>query len=147
MLDFAGIEGVDKLEEMALSFGDYSGILDDKVVPILFERKGLQDLFGTMTSGYERYKKAMARAKEANMKMILLIEGTYTDVWNGDEHSQFDGESMIKKLHTMYVKYDHEFWFCESRRVMARRIVDTYLAIDRCWKKENPSKISQARVD
>ena len=133
MLDFEGIEGVDKVEEIGMSYGDYGAIIDEKVCPIFFERKGLSDLFGTMTGGYERYKKEMARAKDNQHKLILLIEGTYTDVWNGIAHSKFDGESMIKKLHTLYIKYDHEFWFCESRRVMARRIVDTYSAIQRNW--------------
>lgn len=137
MLDFSGIEGVDKIEEFGLAYGDYSAVIDDKPVPIVFERKGLGDLFGTMGAGYERYKKEMGRAKDANVKLILLIEGTYTDVWNGTERSQISGESMIKKLHTLYVKYDHEFWFCESRRVMARRIVDTYSAVQRCWLKES----------
>jgi ERCC4-type nuclease len=130
-LDFSGIEGVDKVERMGLSYGDYTAIVHGRPVPIFFERKGLSDLFGTMTSGYERYKKEMQRAKDDNVKLILIVEGTYTDVWNGIEHSQFDGKSMMKKLATLYVKYDHEYVLCESRRVMARRIADTFLAVER----------------
>lgn len=131
MLDFSGIEGVEKIEEMALSFGDYTAIVHGRPVPIVVERKGLGDLFGTMTSGYERFKKEMARAKESNMKLILAIEGTYSTVWEGIAHSQFDGQSMLKKLATLYVKYDLECWFCESRRVMARRICDTFAAVEK----------------
>lgn len=138
-LSFDGIEGVDKIEESALPFGDYTALgkfgEEYKPIPLVFERKNLGDLFSTMTHGYDRYKKEMQRAKDSQMKLILIVEGTYTDVWNGYEHSQFDGPSMIKKLNTLYVKYDHEFWFCESRRVMARRIVDTFSAIERNWVK------------
>ena len=130
MLDFKGLE-VEKVEEMALAFGDYTAIVHEHPVPIVFERKGVSDLFGTMTQGYERFKREMERAKESNMKLILIIEGSYSDVWNGIPHSQFDGSSMMKKLATLYVKYDLEYIFCESRRVMARRIVDTFLAVER----------------
>lgn len=133
-LDFSGIEGVEKVEELALPYGDYTAICHGKPVPIVFERKGLSDLFGTMTSGYERYKREMARAKADNIKLILIVEGSYTDVWEGIKHSQFTGEAMMKKLATLYIKYDHEYILCESRRVMARRIIDTFAAVERNWK-------------
>lgn len=122
-LDFSGIDGIEKIETMGLAYGDYSSIVHGKPVPIVFERKGISDLFGTMTSGSDRFKREMERAKADNMKLILIIEGSYTDVFGGIEHSQFSGESMMKKLATLYVKYDLEYIFCESRRVMARRIV------------------------
>lgn len=147
MLDFSGIEGIEKIEEMGLSFGDYTAIVHGRPVPIVFERKGISDLFGTMTNSYERFKKEMERAKISQMKLILIIEGTYTDVWNGIEHSQFSGESMIKKLHMLQVRYDLETVFCESRRVMARYIAGLFLAVERNWTKQNSSKISPTGAD
>lgn len=134
-LDFSGIEGIESIEKMTMPYGDYTAIVHEKPVPLVFERKGISDLFGTMTSGYERYKREMERAKESSVKLVLIIEGSYTDVWNGIEHSRFSGESMLKKLAMLYVRYDHEYIFCESRRVMARRIADTFLAIERNWAK------------
>ena len=135
MLDFKGIEGIEKVEEMALPYGDYTAVVHGKPVPIVFERKGFSDLWGTMSStdGHRLHKAKLEKAKADSMKLILIIEGSYSDVWNGFERSQFDGQSMLKKLATLYVKYDHEYIFCESRRVMARRIVDTFLAIERHW--------------
>ena len=133
-LDFTGIEAVEKVEKTALSYGDYTAIIHEKPVPIVFERKGISDLFGTMTSGYERYKKEMKRAKDDGVKLILIIEGSYSEVWDGIKHSAFSGESMMKKLAMMYVRHDQEYIFCESRRVMARRIADVYSAIERNWK-------------
>jgi ERCC4-type nuclease len=134
-LDFSGIEGVEKVEKMGLAYGDYTAIVHGKPCPIVFERKGFSDLWGTMTSGYERYKREMKKAEADGVKLILIIEGSYTDVWNGFERSKFDGASMLKKLATLYVKYDHEYVFCESRRVMARRIVDVYSAVERNYSK------------
>lgn len=137
-LDFSGIEGVEGVEKVCLAYGDYTAIVHGKPVPIVYERKGFGDLWGTMTSGYDRYKKEMERAREDNVKLVLIIEGSYTDVWNGFERSKFDGASMLKKLATLYTKYDHEYIFCESRRVMARRIADTFLAVERNFSLDTP---------
>ena len=139
-LDFSGIEGIEKIENMALPYGDYTAIVHECSVPVVVERKGLGDLFGTMTSGYDRFKKEMERAKVSNMKLIIAVEGTYSDVWNGTEHSQFSGESMIKKLAMLQVRHDIETWFCESRRVMARRICDLFWAVERNWGKDSSLK-------
>lgn len=134
-LDFKDIEGIEKIEEVGLPYGDYTAICHGCPVPIVFERKGFGDLWGTMTSGHDRFKRELQRAKDDNVKLILIIEGSYTDVWNGFERSKVDGQTMLKKLATMYVKYDLEYIFCESRRVMARRIVDTFLAVERNFSK------------
>jgi ERCC4-type nuclease len=138
-LKFEGISGVDKVEDIGLLYGDYTGMLGDlgrkmTQLPIFFERKSIPDLWGTMTRDYDRFKREMERARDHGHKLILVIEGTYSDVLAGFDRSQFTGESMAKKLATLHVKYDLDAWFCENRHVMARRIVETYLAIDRNWK-------------
>lgn len=134
-LDWSGIEGIERVEVIGLPYGDYTAIVHGKPVPIVFERKSFSDLWGTMstTDGHRLHKVKIEKAKNDNVKLILIIEGSYTDVWNGFERSQYDGGSMLKKLATLYVKYDHEYIFCESRRVMARRIVDTFAAIERTY--------------
>jgi ERCC4-type nuclease len=132
-LDFSGIEGVEKVEVSGLAYGDYAGIIHGKLCPIIWERKSFSDLWGTMstTDGHRLHKIKILKAQKDNVKLILIIEGTYSEVWSGFERSAYDGASMLKKLATLYVKYDHEYVFCESRRVMARRIADTFLAIER----------------
>lgn len=117
-------------------FGDYWIEIDGKEVPFVAERKGLGDLFGTMTHGYERFKKAMVRAKENNFTMVLLVEGSMRDVGKGYEHSQYDGNSMLKKLAMLRVKYDLECHFFNDRREMARWIEEHFSAIARHYKKE-----------
>lgn len=134
-LDFSNIEGVEKVETMGLAYGDYTAIVHGKSVPLVFERKGFGDLWGTMTSGYDRFKREMERAKSDNIKLVLIIEGTYSDVWNGFDRSKYSGESMLKKLAMLYCRYDLEYIFTESRRVMSRRIADTFLAIERNYDR------------
>lgn len=136
-MDFKGIDGIEKIETAGLAFGDYSAIIHGTVVPIVFERKSQQDLHGTLGKGHDRFKRELERAKQANFKLVLMIEGTYTDIWNGCEYSQIEGKTILKVLATMYTKYDLEYHFCETRRVMARRIVDTFSAIERSYKTED----------
>ena len=132
------MEGVDKVETIGLAFGDYSAMIDGRQVPICFDRKGIGDLFSTMTHGYERFKREMEKAKKHGHKLILITEGTYSDVLAGYSHSEFSGEAMVKKLAMLAIKYDLEWWACESREVMASRIVDTFSAVGRFWSKIVP---------
>jgi len=142
-LDFSGHEGVDKVETIGLPFGDYTAMMDGEQIPVCFERKSIGDLWGTMTSGYERFKKEMQKAKDCNHKLILVTECTYDDVLQGFDRSEYLGTSMVQKLHTLYVKYDLEWFPCDGREEMAHHISQTFSAIYRCWKKEKrPIKIS-----
>jgi hypothetical protein len=139
-LDFSGQEGIDKIEDIGLPFGDYTGMIGKdehslKQVPITFERKSRSDLWGTMTSGYDRFRREILKAKECNHKLILITEGTYSDIAQGFDRSEFSGESMLKKLHTLYVKYDLEWFPCDSRKAMAHHIVSTFVSIQRYWEK------------
>lgn len=140
VLSFDHCEGVDAVEDICLPFGDYAGMIGkdkDSLVhlPFCWDRKGLGDLYSTMTHGYDRWKQCMARAKTANHKLILAVEGTYSDVAEGYSHSDFSGDAMMKKLSMLTIKYDLDVWYCESRKVMAQRIVDTLLAVDRYYCK------------
>lgn len=119
-----------------LPVGDYWLELDGKEVPLAFERKGLGDLFGTMTQGYDRFKREMERAKEFGLSLILLIEGSMRQVGKGYQHSQFDGNSMLKKLAMLRVRYDLEYHFFNDRREMARYIEEIFSAVARNYKNE-----------
>lgn len=143
-LNFDGLEGIDKVETVGLPFGDYAAMtVDDdgknpRQIPIAFDRKSLGDLFGTMTHGYDRWKRCMERAKKHGHKLILITECTYSDVLEGYSHSDYTGEAMVKKLATLSVKYDLEWWPCTSRREMAHRIATTFSAVQRVWGKDVP---------
>ena len=127
----------DEIVTEGLPVGDYWAELNGKELPICFERKGLGDLFGTMTSGYERFKHEMKRAEEAGLKLVLLIEGSMREVAGGYEHSQYSGDSMLKKLAMLYVRYDLECHFFNDRREMARYIEEVFSAVRRNYKKED----------
>ena len=119
-----------------LPVADYWAELSGKEVPICFERKALGDLYGTMTSGYSRFKKELEKAKAFQLKVVLLIEGSLRTVHGGYEYSKFGGDSMLRKLGTLYVRYDLE-WHCfEDRRSMAKFIEITFDACRRNYRRK-----------
>lgn len=140
---------VERVEDIGLPFGDYAGMMgNDKdsltQIPWAVDRKSLGDLYGTMTSGYERWKACMERAKKANHKLVLAIECTYTQVGNGFDHSEFSGEAMLKKLNTLQTKYDLDIWYCSGRREMASRIAGFLSAVERNYSKQtNGGRVEQ----
>jgi ERCC4-type nuclease len=124
----------------AVPFGDYWNEIPNTdgtytQIPICFERKGIGDLFGTMGKGYERFKREMERCKEAKFHMILAVEGTVRDVHNGYKHSSIAGESMLKKLAMLRVRYDLEVLFFEDRKSMAKWIEEVFDAVHRNYTK------------
>jgi len=122
-----------------MSFGDYTMRHYDcsEAVPIVFERKSLPDLYGTMTNGYKRFKAEYHRCQAKNAKMVLLIEATMRDVACGYEYCDFPGESMIKKLAMLEVRYGIQVVYGQDRSTCARYIQEIFNAVDRNWKKEN----------
>ena len=116
-----------------MGFGDYSALYRSKTgtehkSPIFFERKSLPDLFGTLTDE-NRHKRLRDRCKEANevgAKIILAIEGTDQEVWEGVKNSQVKGATILKILDTMWLKYDLIPMFCSSRQLMAWRMVNMW---------------------
>ncbi len=130
----------DSIVVAGLPFGDYwaeievsEGVWHE--IPIVFERKSLGDLFGTMGQGYERFKREMGRAKEAGCHLVLVIEGSIEEVHKGYEHSQIEGKSMLKKLAMLRVRHDLEVQFFNGRREMARWIEEVFDAVARNYSK------------
>lgn len=115
--------------------GDYvAEYTDGTRCPIYFERKSLPDLWGTMTEGHSRFKNEIEKAKTRQVGLVLAIEGSVADVAAGYAYSKFSGESMLRKLMTMWLKYDLTPLFCGNRESMANIIREFYEAFGRNYK-------------
>ena len=128
-------EAFDEIIVEGLPFGDYWAELDGKELPLIIERKSLGDLFGTMGSGYKRFKKEMLKAKEAKAHMILGIEANMRQIAAGYEHSTISGDSILKKLAMLRVRHDIEVAFFNSKRELARWIEELFGACKRNYEK------------
>jgi ERCC4-type nuclease len=123
-----------------LPYGDYAGAWEDKdgkhieFMPVFFERKSLGDLYGTLGKGMERFRREMQRANEDGVKLIIIVEACFAEVKNGYEHSKMEGESILKTLHTLWVKHDIPYILCNDREDMQDTIIHMFTAIGRNFK-------------
>ena len=138
----------DSIVVQGMPFADYWLEVDGIEIPLMMERKSLGDCYGTLFSdNYERFKRELERAKQMECHLMFLIEGSLEDVWRGYKHSSVSGDTMLKKLAMMRVRYDLEVHFFNTRREMARFIEEIYSAVIRNWTKQNSSNISATGVN
>lgn len=120
-----------------LPFGDYAMKLSDSepFVPVFFERKSIEDLWGTLTSGIDRFKKELERAKESKVTMYLAIEGTMLDVYAGVGFSTIMGSQIVRSIFTFKMKYGLQPVFCPNREQMKYYMIETFDAVRRTYDK------------
>jgi hypothetical protein len=64
-----------------LPFGDYKLDAPDNVTCNCYiERKSASDLFGTLSSGFERFKREILRSQEAGANLIVVVESTLENI-------------------------------------------------------------------
>jgi len=64
--------------------GDYMvEFKDGYVPPFSVERKSLGDLFGTLTSNYDTFKREINRAHDSGTILVIVIENNIFDVRRG----------------------------------------------------------------
>jgi ERCC4-type nuclease len=104
-----------KLEE-----GDYNTIeLEDKIV---IERKGLEDLYQSITHDHARFKREILRAKEKQKAFYIFIEGELEDfILNYTRESK--PITVAKILLTMVTRYDLRIVQCLTRDEMSKKII------------------------
>lgn len=112
-----------------LDVGDYAAEFDDGYrPPVVFERKSLGDLYGTLSAGYDRFKNEIERAKVSETKIIIITEGTLTKTLFGNIHSSRTPQSIVYQLFTIRIRYGIETVFCSSREEIAEYISQFYIA-------------------
>ena len=119
-----------------LDVGDYTVIFDDNTMPgIYFERKGLGDLWGSLTKDYSRIKEEIERARTAGVTLIIIVEGNLSKVFKGYRHSKVSGISIIKTLFSLWARYGIIPVFVRDRREMSEYIIHYFWAADRKRKQ------------
>lgn len=83
------------------------------------ERKSLQDLYGTLTNGNNRFKAELFRAAYYQIKIVVFVEGTHDDFINkrfpkGQER-KFSTDGLKRLVSTFERKYYLEFVWHKSR--------------------------------
>lgn len=138
-LPFRVCGNISRVLTVGLPFGDYWCEYETgREMPIVFERKSMNDLFGTLsnTDGIRRHKVKIQKAEDAGVKLYLIIDGTLTDAYDGVRHSQVEPRSLIKTIFTFKVKYGLQPIFCKDEREMVDYMTETWEAFGRNFKPD-----------
>ncbi len=129
---------VEEIRVEKLEVGDYTVEYNDGYrPPVIFEKKSIPDLFGTLSKGHKRFKKEISRAKDLNIKLILIIEGTLSKVLKGYEHSTLSGISIVRTVFSLLLRHGLFPWFAKDREEMSRYIYEYYCGLGRMKGRKN----------
>ena len=146
-LDFSVGGSVSEVITTGLPIGDYWATWEDGTeMPIAIERKSLIDLAGTLTSGYSRFKREIMRAVENKIKLVLIVEGSISEVLTGSKYSEVEGKSILKTMFTLWLKYDVVPVFVNDREEMKRFILETFESCGRNFKPGASAKNASAKA-
>lgn len=123
-----------------LDVGDYGARINGTLLPVIFERKSVEDLYGTLSGGYERFKEEINRASEAKIILVLAVECPLATVKQGIEHSKRSPDSIIQQCFTIMVRHRVPCMFFSDRRDMAAYITQVFLAFEREYDRAEKDK-------
>jgi ERCC4-type nuclease len=127
-----------------LNVGDYGVELNNKLLPIFFERKSGIDCLGTLTKSHKRFQQELGRAYEDGVKIIMIVECSYIDFiekkFYGAHNSKIKPDVLTKILHSTIISHDLQIVFCNNRQEMTRYIRNYFNALVKYEVKHNPEK-------
>ena len=103
-----------------LNAGDYSGKLlingDWYTLPVAIERKmSIDELCSCYCQQRPRFEREFNRAKEANIKMYLLVEGaSWETIYNDLYQSHMRPRSLVGSILSWLSRYDCQLLMCKS---------------------------------
>ena len=108
-----------------LDFGDYT-YDSENYNKIHFERKSIEDLWGTLGAGYDRFNAEVERAKAADCYLIVLIDYTYSKAQSYNFEKRFSAltaDYIFHRIRELMQKFDNlQFVFTGSREKSASLI-------------------------
>lgn len=115
-----------------LYVGDYQSLDNPRLV--IDRKKDLQEICGNVTQQHERFQREIVRAKEAEIKLIILIEHgddikSLEDVYFWDNPrllrspKAITGKSLYRSLCTIRDRYNVRFEFC-SKHDTGKKIME-----------------------
>lgn len=105
-------------ERGKLDAGDYSGKLQINgnwfFLPVAIERKmSIDELCNCYCKQRGRFEREFNRAKQANIKLYLLVEGgSWENIYRGYYASQMRSKSLVGSILTWLARYDCQFLMC-----------------------------------
>ena len=117
---------VSTVKRVALPYGDYAAKVNGVKCPIVFERKSLPDLYGTLGKGMTRFKKEINRSIEDDRKLVIIVEKPLKTVVKGYRRSKMKGIAVVRTLFTLMLKHHIPFVLCSNREEMELYITECF---------------------
>ena len=101
-----------------LYVGDYSRL--DKSILCIDTKKDLTEVAKNICGGkaeHTRFINELVRAQECGIKLIILVESSYTreTAWGwSSKYTKITGQTLMKAIMTIEKKYNTEFVFCKK---------------------------------
>ena len=119
-------------ERGCLPVGDYCAKFSDgSTSQVVFERKSIVDLYGSLSKNYNRFREEIERSKRLGIELIIIVESNLRRVLGGIPNSQRNGISICYQLFTIRIRHGIETVFCTNRDEMSQYITHYFLAEDR----------------
>lgn len=103
------------------------------------ERKSLQDLYGTLTSGNQRFKYELFNAAYHQIHIEVYVEGSRDNFINKKfpkgEDRKFSTDGLDKLIKTFERKYHLTFHWCKNRQHSKKLVMERLSAEERKPKK------------
>lgn len=103
------------------------------------ERKSLQDLYGTLTSGNNRFKYELFRAAWERIRIEVYVEGSRTDFINKNfpkgSDRKFSTDGLDRLIKTFEKKYHLTFHWCKNRQHAKKLVMERLATEERRPKK------------
>ena len=139
---------ISEVRSVGLPFGDYQAeYLDGVRSTVVFERKSIGDLFGTLSSGMKRFRREIERSKQVGARLVIAVEGTIEEVEQGHEYSTKSGETILKTLGTLMFKHGIPTMFNPSRADMARMITWVFESEGYHRRRQSSDAILDDKID
>lgn len=110
------------IDRVALKAGDYGAMVllptgEWYELPVAIERKmDLDELCMCYCQQRGRFTREFERAKEANKRLYLLVEGaTWEKVYSGQYRSKMAARSLVASVMSWLARYDCKVIFCLSK--------------------------------
>ncbi len=108
-----------------MDVGDYTTI--DLIGKVHIERKSAGDLYGSIIQGHNRFRREIMRAKEQNIKLIIMVECP-ENIFIGKQWGSVakklrtPGKTLKKIVDTIQKKYEISIIWCYDRDDMVYRM-------------------------
>lgn len=141
--DFGGLLGADGKPLIVptvvtgLASGDYSiQGMEDRIA---IERKSLDDLYGSVTRGRERFEREITRLNELPGFAAVVIEASWAEIMAPAEHrpgweNRTDPRSVTGTILAWAIRYPGVWWFPAGNRRAAE--VVTFGIMQRFWDEQ-----------